>query len=245
MDTLTNSFNGSFPKPAGDLAEAVSKQHASSPLSPAGLGALPFARPANAEWASQIDRRLSDRIDAQINGCWLWTGATVSCGYGQINRGGRKQMAHRYMYIKLRGEIPGNLECDHLCWVRRCVNPNHIDLVDHKTNKRRQLLSIVVALRHMRNLVASSDNVRFVPLKLNATYSECNSPRVASGVMVTHKSCLICREVKPFSEFYTIRDEGAKGQITYPSSYCKPCHKARTTEDARKRRAKQKELRNV
>lgn len=230
--------------PASSSRQSVA-QHSGGCDGAGDLDGLPVARPADPAWFPQLDARIQSRISVQDGRCWIWSGSRGSAGYGQVNRGGRKQLAHRYMYNRFVGEIPADLECDHLCWVRACVNPNHIDLVTHRTNKRRQLLSIVVSLRHMRNLIATSDNVRSVPLKLTSTYSELNGPSVPSGVMLKNKSCLICRKFKPLSDFYTINDEGARGRVSYPSSYCKPCHSAKCAANQRIRRAKNKELRNV
>lgn len=67
-------------------------------------------------------------------GCWLWTGATNSNGYGQIKVDGRTTYAHRFAYEVARGPVPAGMELDHLCSVRRCVRPSHLEAVDHRTN---------------------------------------------------------------------------------------------------------------
>src|SRR3954468_5102400 len=38
--------------------------------------------------------------------CWLWTGCTVGCGYGQFWDGRRKVQAHRYAYQARHGPLP-------------------------------------------------------------------------------------------------------------------------------------------
>ena len=68
--------------------------------------------------------------------CWLWTAATRR-GYGRFKWHGRLQEAHRVAYEVLRGGIPTYLECDHLCRVRSCVNPHHLELVTRSENIRR------------------------------------------------------------------------------------------------------------
>lgn len=67
------------------------------------------------------------------SGCWIWM-KQVHRGYGYFNIGGRHPRAHRWIYAQLHGAIPSELECDHLCGVRCCVNPSHIRLVSHKIN---------------------------------------------------------------------------------------------------------------
>ena len=70
-------------------------------------------------------------------GCWLWQGHVHQpSGYGQINRRGHVY-AHRFAYAFLVGPIPPGLELDHLCRVRRCVNPAHLEPVTSKENNRR------------------------------------------------------------------------------------------------------------
>jgi hypothetical protein len=43
-------------------------------------------------------------------------------------------MAHRFAYELLVGPIPEDLELDHLCRVRHCVNPAHLEPVTHLEN---------------------------------------------------------------------------------------------------------------
>lgn len=45
--------------------------------------------------------------------------------------------AYAIVYGFLRGDFDSNLELDHLCRNRCCVNPNHLEPVLHKTNVRR------------------------------------------------------------------------------------------------------------
>lgn len=54
-------------------------------------------------------------------------------GYGIYGGNGGKR-AHRLTYEALVGEIPEGLELDHLCRIRRCVNPAHLEPVTHRVN---------------------------------------------------------------------------------------------------------------
>lgn len=73
--------------------------------------------------------------------CWLWTGTINSDGYGiaHIKLGNKwvHRKAHRIIYELHNGKIPDNLVCDHLCRVRNCVNPNHIEIVTQSENRKR------------------------------------------------------------------------------------------------------------
>ncbi len=80
---------------------------------------------------------LLDRVAAGHGGCWIWTGATGRHGYGGVKVGGRNMVAHRAVYLLIRGEIPAGLVLDHLCNVKRCVNPDHLEPVTQAVNMQR------------------------------------------------------------------------------------------------------------
>ncbi len=66
--------------------------------------------------------------------CWLWQGKRIGKGYGGVGlSSGRHVLVHRLAYELLVGPI-GNLEIDHLCRVRNCWNPNHLERVTHQEN---------------------------------------------------------------------------------------------------------------
>jgi hypothetical protein len=67
-------------------------------------------------------------------GCWLWIGATSPKGYGQFRHGARRVLAHRFSYEYSIGPIPAGLQIDHLCRVRSCVNPSHLEPVTNREN---------------------------------------------------------------------------------------------------------------
>lgn len=68
--------------------------------------------------------------------CWLWTRAT-SFGYGVLNVGGVTTRSHRFSYELLVGPIPEGLQIDHLCRIRNCVNPGHLEPVTLQENSLR------------------------------------------------------------------------------------------------------------
>lgn len=65
-----------------------------------------------------------------VDGCWLWTGSLNASGYSS-------HLAHRTFYELLIAEIPQGMQLDHLCRVRNCVNPHHMEVVTPQENKRR------------------------------------------------------------------------------------------------------------
>ena len=71
--------------------------------------------------------------------CWLWTGSRNNMGYGKIKQADRRTMslAHRVSYELLVGPIPEGMQLDHLCRVRHCVRPDHLEVVTNRENNMR------------------------------------------------------------------------------------------------------------
>jgi len=62
------------------------------------------------------------------SGCFLWTGAITSAGYGAFKIAGKVYLAHRLAWEFSRGAIPAGLQVNHHCDVRSCCNPSHLFL---------------------------------------------------------------------------------------------------------------------
>jgi hypothetical protein len=69
--------------------------------------------------------------------CILWQHALNDQGYGVVWYEGRSQYAHRVAYVIAYGPFPEGTEADHLCRVRRCWNPEHIEAVTGAVNRER------------------------------------------------------------------------------------------------------------
>lgn len=68
------------------------------------------------------------------NGCWNWTGATSKDGYGIMVVAQVTNYMPRYSWELHRGPITDDMEPDHLCRNRACVNPDHLEPVTHRVN---------------------------------------------------------------------------------------------------------------
>ena len=93
------------------------------------MAGLTVQRDIDRFWAKVI-------IDCACD-CWVWVGARTEGGYGQFRVGGRRgqvKLAHRLAWETWRGPIPPELQIDHLCRVRACVNPAHMEPVSQRVN---------------------------------------------------------------------------------------------------------------
>lgn len=91
-----------------------------------------------------MDTSAEDRFWAKVaipadvlTGCWEWTAHIARNGYGRFQLKGAPVGAHRFAYEAVKGPIPEALHLDHLCRVRHCVNPAHLEAVTCAVNIRR------------------------------------------------------------------------------------------------------------
>ena len=68
--------------------------------------------------------------------CWLWIGATQSRGYGSFGIDGRSRSVHRLVWEITAGPIPDGLTINHLCGVKACVNPAHLEVATYAQNNQ-------------------------------------------------------------------------------------------------------------
>lgn len=73
----------------------------------------------------------------QTTGCWLWHDQLNETGYGMFFIKGKRRRAHRLSYMMHVGPVPGGLGLDHLCRVRNCINPAHLEPVTQRENINR------------------------------------------------------------------------------------------------------------
>lgn len=118
--------------------------------------------------------RLARRSEYR-NGCLVWNGARGAGGYGVfgIHRehlgAHRLGLVHRWAYSHLVGPIPAGMQLDHLCGVRNCWAPWHLEPVSALENVRRS--SKVQRTRCLRG----HEYDRVVTKRDGTTYRHCTS----------------------------------------------------------------------
>jgi len=86
-----------------------------------------------------IERLLAMAIES-TDGCWIMQRGLYKNGYAGLYLPlpiDRRVLAHRYSYKFFITELPDELEIDHECEQRACVNPWHMEPVTHAENIRR------------------------------------------------------------------------------------------------------------
>ena len=120
----------------------------------------------------------------ELGKCWQWEAGKTKRGYGLFYLDGTMRYAHRISYEMHIGNIPKNLELDHLCRFHGCLNPNHLEVVTHAENVRRGSAGVVNAEKqlgrtHCRNgHEYSDDNLRY----MGNGYRQCKTCRDISAI---------------------------------------------------------------
>lgn len=84
------------------------------------------------------EQRFFADVQQSADGCWPWTGTCEERGYGNFYAHNKTYKAHRWSYEFFRVELPEELELDHLCLNKTCVNPWHLEPVPGIENQRRR-----------------------------------------------------------------------------------------------------------
>jgi len=121
------------------------------------------------------------RIES-ADACWLWTGKITSEGYGTLSVDGEVRLVHRWIYEQTRGKIPSPLQPDHLCRVRHCANPSHLELVTSAENTRRGARTRLTEsdVSEIRRLLADGEPQTALAKRFNVSSSHVS--KIARGV---------------------------------------------------------------
>jgi hypothetical protein len=134
------------------------------------------------------ERRESLLDFEEVDGCWIWRGRIDPNGYGTIGR----NFAHRVMYERHVGPIPKGLHLDHLCRVRSCVNPKHLEAVSCAENVRRS--DIVGKHPKLAARRLSEEAVRYIRA------SRASNRTLARQYGVSHETIRLARSGRQYGE---------------------------------------------
>lgn len=125
--------------------------------------------------------RFAEKTRQADSGCIEWTGHLAGGGYGRFWFEGKNALAHRWIYERCVGPIPDGLQLDHLCRVRHCVNPDHLEPVTASENVRRGLAPRAAAARGR-----------------SITHCPAGHPYTAENTYTNRggRACLICKRSK-------------------------------------------------
>jgi hypothetical protein len=84
-------------------------------------------------WAKVDKCGPAPEYNPSLGPCWLWTGTKNNAGYGMTCDQKQDIGAHRMAFKLTNGYLP-ELPLDHLCRVRHCCNPSHLEPVTHRVN---------------------------------------------------------------------------------------------------------------
>lgn len=90
-----------------------------------------------------VDKSFIKRKSSEdSNGCWIWQASLQTHGYSRIDHVDAKRfkttLGHRISYFLFQGPIEEGMTLDHLCNVKSCVNPDHLEPVTQQENNRRR-----------------------------------------------------------------------------------------------------------
>ena len=129
---------------------------------------------------SSVSRRAFEKIEKHESGCWLWTGAKKTAGYGNM-----LVIAHRFVYELLVGPIPDGMHLDHFgCDNPSCVNPEHMRIATPREN----------TFRAEKNPAAIHSKTESCPQ--GHPYDEENTYLYTDKQGFPHRLCRACRRDK-------------------------------------------------
>lgn len=133
------------------------------------------------------DQATQDRFWAKVRrcgtpaDCWLWAGASDKTGYGRVKVGASIPLVHRFAWESMRGPIPDGLHIDHLCRVRLCVNPDHMEPVSQRENTLRGDSPVAIAHRENRCKRGHDLSAAYVRSNGSRTCRACQRQRRAEA----------------------------------------------------------------
>ena len=150
---------------------------------------------------NEIYERFINLLKVDHKGCWLYRTPAKS-GYANFGINKRKSYrAHRFSYEIHKGAIPDGMHIDHLCSVKNCCNPDHLEIVTPKENTRRAWergeakthpKEIQIRAGRIANAAAVAKKLAMTHCKKGHPYDDENTIIVPTG----GRDCRECRKIR-------------------------------------------------
>jgi hypothetical protein len=136
----------------------------------------------------RIVARLAVEDRGYVTPCWITDYSIDRGGYRSLRSGGRMQKLHRLTYEALIGPVPAGLHVDHLCRVRECCNPAHLEAVTPRENT-------------LRGLTITAINAAKTHCDSGHEFTPENTAYRANGT----RKCITCRRAHRMAHYYRNR----------------------------------------
>lgn len=181
-----------------------------------------YGDPTHVPVRKTVEQRFWQKV-TKSETCWLWTSSTTRDGYGTFGVAGgktRTRLAHRLAYELIKGKIPDGLTLDHLCRVRHCVNPDHLEPVTAQENTRRGLAGAYLKVRtHCPRGHAYGEGNTKISTKGSRSCIECQAQYRA-----TYMECHGDRERERWRRDRAKRSAERKANPPTPATHCPKGH---------------------
>ncbi|MBL8753665.1 MAG: HNH endonuclease [Planctomycetes bacterium] len=133
---------------------------------------------------ASIERFAAKVSPCPITGCMWWMGTVDRHGYGKFFSRGRTWKAHRFAIVASGRDLVPDLDVDHICRHRWCVNPAHLEQVTRRENS-------------MRGMGVGALNAAKTSCPNGHVYNEANTYLMVGRYGGNRRCCRACnREVK-------------------------------------------------
>src|SRR5262244_2273460 len=127
-----------------------------------------------------IQNILSKTIRDEESGCLLYMGRLDENGYARISCQGKNRIGSDAVYEMVHGTIPEGYEVDHICHVRRCVEPSHLRLLTHRENVIYIKAYVEKRNQRIKQLIETYPQITLFPILITLEELEarwdCGSP---------------------------------------------------------------------
>jgi hypothetical protein len=143
-------------------------------------------------------QRFLEFVEIDPNSCWRWTGVTGHHRnkiHPDFHVGGKKVSASRWAYQYFNGELIKGCHVHHICRNRRCVNPDHLQLLTTKEHGKTFIHSPILVTHCKRGHVFDESNTLYETGKrgIHRHCRKCQSLSAHARYIKNNGSFIKCR----------------------------------------------------